>query len=137
MQSASFESTFPIMGGLVWMRTYHAMYATPITPRAIALGNLLWIVARLTMITTIFTVVIVLFGAAESPLIVLPVPAAALTGTPLAGPIAARPPRPAAEVASSGALPRADRAVAYDRRKHTIELSTSMSQMPGLKLAER
>src|SRR6476661_5762910 len=30
MQSASFESTFPIMGGLVWMKTYHAMNATPI-----------------------------------------------------------------------------------------------------------
>lgn len=89
MQSASFESTFPIMGGLVWMRTYHAMYATPITPRAIALGNLLWIVARLTMITTIFTVVIVLFGAAESPLIVLAIPAAVLTGMAFAGPIAA------------------------------------------------
>ena len=89
MQSASFEATFPIMGGLVWMRTYHAMYATPITPRDIALGNLAWIAARLTLITSIFTLVIIAFGAAESPTIVLAVPAAVLTGMAFAGPIAA------------------------------------------------
>ena len=89
MQSASFEATFPIMGGLVWNKVFHAMYATPITPRDIALGNLAWIVARLTLITSIFTLVIVLFGAAESPLIVFAVPAAVLTGMAFAGPIAA------------------------------------------------
>ena len=89
MQSASFEATFPIMGGLVWMKTYHAMYATPITPRDIALGNMAWIAARLTMICTIFTIVIVAFGAAESPLIVLAIPAAVLTGMAFATPIAA------------------------------------------------
>src|SRR5262245_58860427 len=38
MQAASFEATFPIIAGLVWNRIYHAMYATPITPRDIALG---------------------------------------------------------------------------------------------------
>ena len=26
----SFEATFPIIGGLQWKRTFHAMYATPI-----------------------------------------------------------------------------------------------------------
>ena len=59
MQSASFEATFPIMGGLIWSRIFHAMYATPISPRDIALGNLAWIAARLTLIATIFTLVIV------------------------------------------------------------------------------
>lgn len=89
MQSASFEATFPIMGGLVWSRIFHAMYATPISPRDIALGNLAWIAARLLLISTIFTIVIVAFGAAESPLIVLAIPAAVLTGMAFAGPIAA------------------------------------------------
>ena len=65
MQSASFEATFPIMGGLIWSRVFHAMFATPISPRDIALGNLAWIVARLTLIASIFTLVIVLFGAAQ------------------------------------------------------------------------
>jgi lipooligosaccharide transport system permease protein len=89
MQSSSFEATFPIMGGLVWSRIFHAMYATPISPRDVALGNLLWIGARLTLISTVFTGVIVLFGAAASPLIVLAIPAATLTGLAFAAPIAA------------------------------------------------
>jgi lipooligosaccharide transport system permease protein len=89
MQSASFESMFPIMAGLEWSRVFHGMYATPISPRDIALGNLAWITARLTLICTIFTLVIVLFGAAESPLIVLAIPAAVLTGMAFAAPIAA------------------------------------------------
>jgi lipooligosaccharide transport system permease protein len=89
MQSAAFESTFPIMGGLVWQRTFHAMYATPITPRDIVLGNMAWVTIRLTMISAIFTAVIILFGAAASPLIVFAIPAAVLTGLAFATPIAA------------------------------------------------
>ena len=89
MQSAAFEAAFPIMSGLVWSRVFHAMYATPISGRDIALGNLAWIAARMTMICSIFTLVIVLFGAAESPLIVFAIPAAVLTGMAFAGPIAA------------------------------------------------
>ena len=89
MQSGSFESTFPIMGGLVWNRTFHAMYATPLQSRDIALGNLLWIAARLLLISTVFTAVIVLFGAALSPLVVFAIPVAVLTGLAFAAPIAA------------------------------------------------
>ena len=85
MQSASFEATFPIMGGLVWNRIFHAMYATPVTPRDVALGNLVWIAARLLLIATVFTIVIVLFGAALSPLVVFAIPVAALTGPCLRG----------------------------------------------------
>ena len=36
--------------GSSWSRIFHAMYATPITPRDIALGNLAWIAARLPLI---------------------------------------------------------------------------------------
>ena len=89
MQSATFEATYPIMGGLVWNKIFHAMFATPISARDIALGNLAWIAARLTLIATVFTVVIVLFGANGSPLVVLAIPAAVLTGMAFAAPIAA------------------------------------------------
>jgi lipooligosaccharide transport system permease protein len=89
MQTAAFEATFPIMAGLVWSRVYHAMYATPIRGSDIALGNLAWIAFRLLLVATIFTVVIVLFGAAISPLILLAMPVAALTGLAFAAPIAA------------------------------------------------
>jgi lipooligosaccharide transport system permease protein len=88
MQAAAFESTFPIMSGLTWQRVFHAMYATPISPRDIVLGNLTWIAIRLTMIATIFTIVMSLFGAAASPLIILGIPSAVLTGMAFAAPIA-------------------------------------------------
>ena len=89
MQAASFEATFPIIAGLVWNRIYHAMYATPITPRDVALGNILWFAARLLLITTIFTAIIVAFGAAVSPMIIFAIPVAILTGLAFATPIAA------------------------------------------------
>ncbi len=89
MQSASFEATFPVMSGLLWSRIYHAMYASPISPRDITFGNLTFIAMRLTLIATVFTAVIVAFGAATSALIVLAIPAAVLTGMAFAAPIAA------------------------------------------------
>ena len=89
MQSAAFEATFPIIGGLNWQRTFHAMYATPLSPRDIALGNLLWMAIRMAMIATVFTVVIVVLGAAHSPLVVLGIPVAVLTGMAFAAPISA------------------------------------------------
>ena len=89
MQSAAFEATFPIIGGLNWQRTFHAMYATPLSPRDIALGNLAWMAIRLAMIAAVFTLIIVAFGAAQSPLVVLGIPVAVLTGMAFAAPIAA------------------------------------------------
>jgi len=89
MQSAAFEATFPIIGGLNWQRTFHAMYATPLSPRDIALGNLAWMAIRMAMISSIFTIIIVLLGAAHSPLVVLGIPVAILTGMSFAAPIAA------------------------------------------------
>ncbi|HLQ47722.1 MAG TPA: ABC transporter permease [Candidatus Dormibacteraeota bacterium] len=89
MQAAAFEATFPIIGGLNWQRTFHAMYATPLSPRDIALGNLVWMAIRLAMIATVFTVVIIAFGAAHSPLVVLGIPVAVLTGMAFGAPIAA------------------------------------------------
>jgi lipooligosaccharide transport system permease protein len=89
MQSAAFEATFPIIGGLNWQRTFHAMYATPLSPRDIALGNLLWTSFRLLSIAVVFTIVVILLGAAYSPAIVLGIPIAVLTGMSFAAPIAA------------------------------------------------
>jgi lipooligosaccharide transport system permease protein len=89
MQTASFEATFPIMGGFVWQRRYHAMHATPIGPPEIALGQLAWIATRITLVGAIFVLVMVPFGAVQSPLILLAIPVATLTGLAFATPIAA------------------------------------------------
>lgn len=89
MQSGSFEAAFPILGGLQWNKIFHAMFATPIRARDIALGNIAWIAIRLTMVATVFSIVIVAFGASRSPLIVLAIPAAVLTGLSFTTPIMA------------------------------------------------
>jgi lipooligosaccharide transport system permease protein len=89
MQTSTFEATFPVLGGFRWIRRYHAMYATPLTPAAIALGQLGWIATRATLVGAIFTVVMVLFDATRSWTAVLAIPVATLTGLAFAGPIAA------------------------------------------------
>ena len=85
MQVAIFESTFPVMIGLVWRRIFHAMYATPIGPRAVAVGTMFWIAFRLTLVSSVFLLVSTFFGAVSSPLAVLAIPAAVLTGLAFAG----------------------------------------------------
>ena len=80
MQAGTFEATFPILAGFIWDRMFHAMYATPISPRDMAIGCIAWIAFRLTLITTVFTAVLVAFGAVRSPLIVLAIPVSILTG---------------------------------------------------------
>jgi lipooligosaccharide transport system permease protein len=77
------------MAGFHWTRRYHAMYATPLTPFAIAFGQLAWIATRATLVGAIFVLVVVLFGAAATPGVVLAVPIGTLTGLAFAGPIAA------------------------------------------------
>jgi lipooligosaccharide transport system permease protein len=89
MQSGSFEAAFPILGGLQWNKIFHAMYATPIRPWDIALGNIVWIAIRLTLIAVVFSIVVIAFGASRSALIVLAVPASVLTGLAFATPIMA------------------------------------------------
>src|SRR5438445_1155519 len=89
MQSATFESTYPVMAGFIWIRTFHGMLATPIQPRDIVAGILGWMAIRLTIIASIFVLVMVIVGAAHSPLVVFAIPAAALTGLAFAAPITA------------------------------------------------
>jgi len=89
MQGSVFEATFPILAGFHWVRRFHAMYATPLSPYAIAFGQLAWITTRATLVGSIFMLVIVLFGAAATPGIVWSVPVGTLTALAFAGPIAA------------------------------------------------
>jgi lipooligosaccharide transport system permease protein len=89
MQTAANEAIYPILEGIKWRRTFHAMLATPLSVADVALGQLLWIVVRIAMTSTVFVVAIVAFGAVRSGDIVLALPAAILTGTAFAAPIAA------------------------------------------------
>jgi lipooligosaccharide transport system permease protein len=89
MQTAASESTFPVMAGLVWVKSFHGMTATPIQPSDVVIGKLVYIGLRLLVVLGVFYLVTVLFGAVSGPLSILAVPAGLLTGIAFAAPIAA------------------------------------------------
>ena len=89
MQTAVGESTYPVMGAIKWIKTYHAMLATPLGVLDVLVGHLLYIGARVLIGSTIFLAVMVGFGAVDSPLALLTLPAALLTGLAFATPVVA------------------------------------------------
>jgi len=89
MQTASFESTYPIMGKISWRRNYEAILATPMQVHHLLIGELSWIGFRLTTMATVFMVVLMLFGIPRSPLALLAIPAAVITGLAFSAPIIA------------------------------------------------
>jgi len=89
MQTAAFESTFPILASIRWIKTYYAMLASPIGVTDVVIGQLAWIALRLVIVTTIFVATAAVLGAVHGPTILLGIPAAVLTGMAFATPIAA------------------------------------------------
>ncbi|HEV7654902.1 MAG TPA: ABC transporter permease [Mycobacteriales bacterium] len=89
MQTGVSESTYPVMGSIKWVKTYHAMLATPLGVLDVLVGHLLYIGARIAMGAVVFLVVMAAFGAVDSPLGLLAIPAALLTGLAFAAPTVA------------------------------------------------
>lgn len=89
MQVSASESLWPVQGGFSWQRFFHASAATPLRPVDILHGWLLWITIRLLMTAVMFLIVATAFGSVPSPLAVLAVPAAMLTGLAFAAPLTA------------------------------------------------
>lgn len=80
MQTATFESSFPISARILWRRNYEAMLATPLRAWDVLVGEFGWIGFRLLTTTTAFLVVMTIFGIPRGPSAILAVPAAMLTG---------------------------------------------------------
>jgi lipooligosaccharide transport system permease protein len=89
MQTGVGESTYPVMGAIKWIKTYHAMLATPIGVLDVLVGHLLYIAARILLGSAIFLAVMAVFGALHSPLALLAIPAAVLTGMAFSTPVVA------------------------------------------------
>ena len=89
MQVAAAETTWPVMLGFKWVKTYTATLATPVAPRDIVSGTLLWTAVRLALAGSAFALVMVLFGLAAPQRAALAVLPAVFTGMAFAGPIAA------------------------------------------------
>ena len=80
MQTATFESTYPIMNKIMWGRNYEAMLSTPVGIRSIVGGELGWTAFRIGTLAAVFLVVLAVFGIPRSPLALLAVPFTILIG---------------------------------------------------------
>ena len=89
MQVASGESMWPIMGGLKWQKTWHAMLATPLSVDDVVAGQFIYEAIRLAVGGLGYLVMLGLFGVIESPWAILALPAAVLCGMAFATPISA------------------------------------------------
>jgi len=89
LQVAISESTWPIMGGFSWVRTYHGMRASPLRPKDLVGGELLYIGLRAGTSALGFLVVMVFAGAVYSWTGLLALPAALLLTAAAAAPVLA------------------------------------------------
>ena len=89
MQIGTNEGSFPVMAGIRWARTYHAVVATPVRVRELYSGLLSWTAARIFTAAALFACVAAVAGAFLSPLAVLTPVAAVFCGLAFAAPMAA------------------------------------------------
>ena len=64
MQAGAGEGSWKVRAGIKWLRTYHAKLATPIGIPALVNGHMLWIGARVMMVSVAFAIVITVFRIA-------------------------------------------------------------------------
>jgi lipooligosaccharide transport system permease protein len=89
MQLGTNDSTYPVMAGIKWLRTFHAVVATPVRVAELVFGGLAWSALRMLVALVIFASIAALGGAFVSPLAVIAPLAALLCGLAFAAPIAA------------------------------------------------
>jgi lipooligosaccharide transport system permease protein len=89
VQTAAFESSYPILSSFRWRRTYEGITATPITPGQLAVGQLTWIALRLSMSGGAYLLVIMLFGAVRGPGVLAAWVFAVLCGMAFSAPLVA------------------------------------------------
>jgi lipooligosaccharide transport system permease protein len=87
VQVAMMESSYAVMGGFKWLRTYYGMAAAPLRVADIVAGQLGYIALRITIAATAFLLVMVPFGAVSSGWAVLTPVVAAVVGLAVAAPM--------------------------------------------------
>lgn len=86
---AASESLWPVMVGTKWLRTFHAMVASPLGPGDVYDGFIAWTALRALVASTVFVGVSAVLGAVPSAWGILAVPSAALGAVALGAPLAA------------------------------------------------
>lgn len=67
LMTASVEFSYPVMDGFKWQRTYYAPQATPVSPAQIATGHLTAVSLRFLAQAVVFYLIMMAFGATDSP----------------------------------------------------------------------
>lgn len=80
MQNGFGEGAWPVMAGLKWRRNYEAMMVTPVRPRDLLVGRMLWGALNFTANLVAFAVIAIAFGALEPVPAFLGIAPALLTG---------------------------------------------------------
>lgn len=89
VQNAAMESTWPILSGFKWQRTYWSVTATPVTIDQLLAGQLCWITLRLVFSGLGYLLVITSFGAVTGAGILAGLVFAVLCGIAFAAPLVA------------------------------------------------
>jgi lipooligosaccharide transport system permease protein len=89
MQTAASLTTYPVLAGLKWLRTYQAVVATPVRVPELVAGVLAWTGMRVLFSVVVFAAVAAVGGAFTSALAVLAPLTALLCGLAFAAAIAA------------------------------------------------
>ncbi|HUO45207.1 MAG TPA: ABC transporter permease [Acidimicrobiia bacterium] len=89
MQTAAGDSSYPVMAGIKWTKSYHAALATPVSVPALVLGHFGWVSVRLLMSLTVYAGVMVVVGAIDPLRAVFAIFPAVLTGLAFTTPITA------------------------------------------------
>ena len=86
LQVGTGEATWPVMSSFTWVRTYHAMRASPLRPRDVVAGESLYILLRVLLCAVAFLVVMTAFGTVHSWWAPLAVPICLLLGAAVTEP---------------------------------------------------
>lgn len=89
VQSGTFESSYPVVSGFRWQRTYHAMTAGPLGAGQVVAAHIAWIATRIAASGGVFLVVVAIMGGARGPGIIGSLGAAVLTGAAMAATVTA------------------------------------------------
>lgn len=87
MQTAVFESTFPVLGAMKWHRIYDAQLAAPLGLSDVLIGHLMFVAFRVLTSTAMFLAIAGIFGVFLSWWVVLALPVAVLCGMAFAAPV--------------------------------------------------
>ena len=66
MQIAVGDMTYPVMAQIKWDKTYYSAVSTPLTPRHLVAGQLVFVAVRLAVTCAVFLAVVAVFGVFDS-----------------------------------------------------------------------